>query len=531
MSTRHKAVLTLLSQSNGINHQQQMRAKFTSNEVKQFDYCGLPGLRTIREPEIFDDRILIKAEQSISLHQCPRCGGVLKRNGTRRQVVRDEPRGLRSVWIEVRRQSYRCTTETCGKPMQQPLYGVDEKRRMTTGLLRYTQDSALLDKFQMVALRTGLSARTVREIFQEYVRSLDETFQFSTPRVLGLDGIHIERSDVERRQEPQDDRATEEKRDRLSRLERGVLTDIEAGQVIDLRKSCSREEMVQAIKRIPGYKKIEVAVIDMSHTLRNAVQDALPQAIIVVDRFHVQRYASDSMDNVRKRLRREVNEKPGESVMCDKDLLRKHWNKLSAEEQENLRSWFHYLPELGLAYEIKEAYFELWNSLSSSIARKRYQRWLEQLPLKFEDDFRPLLSAMKNWGDFIFNYFDHRYTNAFTEQANRQIRDILRASRTCGFKTYRGKIVYGTMVRKQMEKRRKMWTLGKGARRLSGRKLRSDALPKKAKKIRLLPTPPPLQISLLDNEVTQRERSDSSDESESSNAALAARRGIARGVI
>jgi transposase len=499
MSTRQNAVLTMLSQNKGSNHQQQLRAKFTSREDNYFDYCGLPGLRTIREPEIRDDRILIKVEQTVRLLECPRCGGTLKRNGTRRQIVRDEPRGLSGVWIEVRRQSYRCTA--CQKPVRPRLDGVDLKRRMTTRLLRYTEVNALLDKFRMVSLRTGLSVKTVQDIFREHVSSLDETFQFTTPRVLGLDGIHIERGDDERAKESQGYRTGEEKRDRLSRLERGVITDIETGQVIDVRRSCSKEEIVQAIRQIPGYEKIEVVVIDMCHTLRNAVQEALPQAVIVIDRFHIQKYANDSMDNVRRRLRREVEETPGESVMCDKDLLRKHWNKLSPKEQENLRGWFRHMPELELAYEMKEAYFGIWNSPSGEVARKRYQEWLEKLLLEFKEDFKPLLSAMKNWGEFIFNYFDHRYTNAFTEQANRQIRDILRASRTCGFETYRAKIVYGTMVRKQMEKRRETWKEDKGPRPLTGRKRRSDARPKKAKKIRLLPTPPPLQISLLNHGV------------------------------
>jgi transposase len=416
--------------------------------------------------------------------------------------VRDEPRGLSTVWVEVRRQSYRCTA--CQKPVRPRLEGVDLTRRMTTRLLHYTQESALLDKFRMVSLRTGLSVKTVQDIFREHVRSLDKTFQFATPRVLGLDGVHIERGDNERAIESQVHRTGEEKRDRLSRLERGVLADIEAGQVIDVRSSCSKEEMVRAIRQIPGYEKIEVAVIDMSHTLRNAVQEALPKAVIVIDRFHVQRYASDSMDNVRKRLREKVKETPGESVMCDKDVLRKHWNKLSMEEQENLQGWFRYLPELGLAYEMKEAYFGIWSAPSSEVARNRYQGWLEQLPLEFLEDFKPLLSAMKNWGEFIFNYFDHRYTNAFTEQANRQIRDILRASRTCGFETYRAKIVYGTMVRKQMEKCRLTWKNDKETPPLTGRKRRSDARPNKVKKIRLRPAPLPFQISLLGGAVTQK---------------------------
>jgi transposase len=407
------------------------------------------------------------------------------------------------VWIEISRQGYICTEATCRKPVLQPLNGVDEKRRMTTRLLRYTQVNALLDKFQMVALRNGLSVKTVREIFQDHVEGLDERFQFKTPRVLGLDGVHIERPDAERGKESREGVAEEEKRDRLSRLERGIITDIEEGQVIDVRQSCSKDEMVRAIRTIPNYQKIEVVVIDMSHALRNAVQEALPEAVIVIDRFHIQRYANDSIDNVRKRLRKEVDEMAEGSAMCDKDLLRKHWGKLSQEEQENLKGWFEYMPELGQAYEIKEAYYEIWNSPSSLVARKRYENWLGQLTPEFANDFHPLLSAMKNWGEYIFNYFDHRYTNAFTEQANRQIRDILRASRTCGFKTYRAKIVYGTMVRKQMEKRRKTWAKPAENRCLTGRKRRSDARPQKVKKLRLLPAPPPHQISLLNDAVMQ----------------------------
>ena len=499
MSTRHDALLTTLARNEGTDRQERLRRKFTSREEEHFDYCGLPGLRTVCAPEVRDDRIIIKVEQTARPTECPRCGKALKRNGTRRQIVRDEPRGLNCVWIEVRRQSYHCTV--CPEVVRPRLEGVDPKRRMTTRLLRYTQESALLDKFRMVSLRTGLSVKTVQDVFREHVESLKKTFPFRTPRVLGLDGIHIERADDERARASQGQQPGEEKRDRLSRLERGIITDIEAGQVINVRSSCSKDEMIRAIKEIPDYKKIKVVVIDMAHPLRNAVQDALPDAVIVIDRFHVQKYANDSMDNVRKRLRRGVEETAGESVMCDKDLLRKHWDKLSTEEQENLRGWFRHMPELGLAYDMKEAYFEIWNSPSSVVARKRYQRWLEQLPPAFEADFHPLLSAMKNWGEFIFNYFDHRYTNAFTEQANRQLRDILRASRTCGFETYRAKIVYGTMVRKQMEKRREAWK-EKEPRPLTGRKRRSDARPKKAKKIRLLPAPP-CQMSLLGDAAMQ----------------------------
>lgn len=493
MSSRHASLLTLLAKKNNPSKKGRSRSSYPTNipaAEQHFDYSGLSGLRTLCEPEIDEDRILIRAEQTGRLARCGACSAELKRNGTRRQVLRDEPRGLRSVVIEIRRQNYRC--KNCHSVTLQPLDGVNEKRRMTTRLLRYTQANALLDTFNMVALRTGLSSRSVREIFHEHVRSLDETFRFKTPRVLGLDGIFIER-----------------KRDQLQQLcrernQRAVFTDIEVGQVVEVRENCTREELVAGVKRIPRYEEIEIVVIDMSLALRAAVREVLPQAVIVIDRFHIQRYANDSMDSVRKRLRGDVDKKRGEPTMCDKDLLRKHWDDLSSEEQAYLKMWFGMKPELRLAYEVKEKYFELWDALSSDIARNRYRKWREQFPAELEEDFKPLLSAMQNWGEYIFNYFDHRFTNAFTEQSNRQIRDILRASRNCSFETYRAKIIYGTELRKRMEGRRerRVKPRKRGKCSPTGRVRTKKAKTQDGRKKRFIIKPVALQMSLLDGAST-----------------------------
>lgn len=56
---------------------------------------------------------------------------------------------------------------------------------------------------------------------------------------------------------------------------------------------------------------------------------------------------------------------------------------------------------------------------------------------------------MKEWGPFIFHYFDHPFTNAFTESANRRVKDNNRELRGCSFETARARIIYGTYLRKQ----------------------------------------------------------------------------------
>ncbi|HKC65414.1 MAG TPA: ISL3 family transposase [Pyrinomonadaceae bacterium] len=414
-----------------------------------FDYAGLPGLRTISQPETYNHSITIRTKQTNHFEQCPKCGCPygkdFKKNGSRPQYIVDEPRGLRSVRIEISRQSYLC--KICCSAPQLPLFCTEENRRMTPRLLHYIQINSLLDPFSLVAQRTSLSPSTVKSVFSNYTRALDRKIRFRTPRVLGLDGVYINGKEC------------------------AILTDIEAGLVIDVWKDYKTDQLINALRSIPGHDKIEVVVIDMSHKLRKAIQKALPQALVVIDKFHIQRYANRGIDEVRKRLRMC---KRAYARMCTRDLLRKHWDKLEKEEKDFLETYFKLQPELRLAYETKEALMKIWHSSSSMTAKIRYQRWLEQFPLSLEKDFKELLTAMKNWGEYIFNFFDRRYTNAFTEQSNRQIKDLNREARGYSFETARAKIIYGTLLRKQLEAGREQMAeikrQRKIARKLTGRR-------------------------------------------------------------
>ena len=43
---------------------------------------------------------------------------------------------------------------------------------------------------------------------------------------------------------------------------------------------------------------------DMCHGYRNAMQEAFPEAVLTVDRFHMMKLIGDAVDNVCKRERR-----------------------------------------------------------------------------------------------------------------------------------------------------------------------------------------------------------------------------------
>src|ERR1051326_2038953 len=76
--------------------------------------------------------------------------------------------------------------------------------------------------------------------------------------------------------------------------------------------------------RLPERRRVEVVTLDMSASLRRAVLHALPWAVIVVDRFHIQRMANQAVDRVRRRIHLGMTRYDRRLVMRDPRLLRKH---------------------------------------------------------------------------------------------------------------------------------------------------------------------------------------------------------------
>lgn len=425
------------------------------------DFLGLPGLRTTPPPEVGDFSILVRAEQS-EMAACPYCGCADERyqpsNSMRReksQELLDEPRGFRRVRIELTRRNYRCAS--CGASGLLPLWGVRERQRATDRLVSHVEHASLFRPFAEVELMTGLSRRKVKEVFDGYVGRLRETVSFEPPRVIGLDGIKIRKKGFFT-----------------------VITDVERRLVLHMwgysrgeknknDRQAAVRSLVTLLREMNGAGQIEVVVMDMSLQYRSAVEEALPQAKIVVDRFHLERMANEAVDCARIRLNKALREADRKAEICNAALLRKPFPRLKKpHERRYLVEWLRKDPVLRAVYKRKEEFRRMWECASAAEAKRFYEEWLlpfaEKAPDAEEDqqvrkDVKELLSAMGNWGKYIYNYFDldRKPTNAFTEWANRRIRDVLRESRGCGVDVIRAELIFGTWMRRRMREGADRW--------------------------------------------------------------------------
>lgn len=421
--------------------------KFPGNR-EHVNFLNFPGL-TCTEITELTCIIKVRAEQ-IKHPTYPDCACKIKEvkahSPFQMENVLDLPHGRKSVVVDIKRQRWMC--KSCGTTVTQPLDIMIEGRyRMTRRLEEYCGEQALLGTELSLAEETGVSPRTIRSIRQKKVEQLKREIQFTTPRVLGLDGV---RADEHRR--------------------RVIFTNIEAGEVLDLIQSGSSKSIAERIRAFPGYESIAVVTIDMCVTLRRAVREALGNNVaIVIDVYHIARTANESMDKVRNRLFPRVKKKrePGVPDRPRPEPFRKRRVQLTDDDTKYMKYWFAEKPELELAYDLKEGFMEMFDAasygrkglMSAVKAKKFYERWQGALPVdeKYKDlleDFKPILSAMKNWGEYVFNRFDHHFTNAYTESMNRRVKDILRESRGCLFETLHAKIVYGTHLRKEKKEAR-----------------------------------------------------------------------------
>lgn len=281
------------------------------------------------------------------------------------------------------------------------------------------------ETFAALARRVALGEKIIRNAFEDHVAELETTIRFCTPRVLGIDELEIV-GDY-----------------------RAALTNIEQHCLFDLQPSRAKAELLTCFRSMPDKTTVEWVTMDMYHVYRQVVHQTLPHARIVVDRFHIQRMANEVLEKMRERLRKTLPDRQRLKLKDERYLLLKRQHELTMEGFDRMKAWFVLLPKLGEAHALKEGFMATWEIKDRATAEQAWQRWQGNLPSELSDDFKVLITAMTNWHDEIFNYFENPMTNAYTESANSLTRVMNRMGRGYSFDVIRARMLYDPAARKK----------------------------------------------------------------------------------
>ena len=360
---------------------------------------------------------------------CPTCQTglpVVDRWSRITQTYRDLPMHGKRVVIEIERQRYRCRTGN--HTFMEPLPSMDDGHRMTARMTAYIEETALRRPFAHIATELGINEGTVRRIALEAVEELERRLVIETPTWLGIDELH------------------------LTSQPRAIFTNVKARTLVDMLPKRDVKSVAKRLSEFSQRDKIELVLMDMWRPYKQATHDILPQARIVIDKFHVVKMASEAMERIRKDLRETLTDRQRRTLKRDRFILLKRQHNLKEEDQMLLLTWLDNFPNLAAAYHLKETIYEIWDLTDRAEAERRYKLWEAAIPADLTYAFHDLTRALKNWHEEAFSYFDHgaAATNAYTEAMNGVAKVLNRLGRGYSFEMIRAKMLFSPSQRREV---------------------------------------------------------------------------------
>lgn len=371
---------------------------------------NIEDIKVVNYDFITDDEIVIEIQNQSKVSQCPHCGKTTnKTHQNHWYMVRDIPMSDYQVILKVNRRQFKCTE--CHQVFSEKLSFVKIRRTYTKRLAMKVIKEVLETDVESAARRNRMTPSEIETILKE----LELDLLKEKPRQIKKLGI-----------------------DEITQLKGGknyaaVLVDLEARRPIALLEKRNKAVIAEYLSSLGSevLNQIEEVSIDLWIPYKSLIQEMLPNAQVVADRFHVMKQINQELDERRKQEKRAANkiknrqerEKKLAGLTHSKYPLLKKKECLSDEEQAQIDLLRKVAPELGEMYRKKEAIRDIFESpITSDEALDKFLEWT-QAAYKF---FPTSCRTISRWIDEILAYFDHRTTQGILEGINQKIKLIKR---------------------------------------------------------------------------------------------------------
>lgn len=345
--------------------------------VRPIPCLNLPELREIecQKPADYGDIYFFECEPKEHYRgACPHCGdrNFYVHGKAADRKVHDISMGLVSVLLEVHTPRYLCNH--CQRSFSHPFDCLIPNSQFTRRLYEQIELRALQGPFTPIAEEYGISTKKVSNILVKYGKELEKRHQIATPRVLGMDEVHI------------------------NNVMRGVFTNIEAGTILEMVKDNKFHTMKDTIECMQDYQKnIEIVTMDMTSSYVSVVEEILPHAKIIIDKFHVVANFNRKIETIRSRLLKHLKEQVEfiediEEYKYKKSLLARFGanNKLFKMGNDKIKAvhirssllaeLIDEFPEVYTLFIMKDGLERIYKTDSREEAERRFEEWAAQVP-------------------------------------------------------------------------------------------------------------------------------------------------------
>lgn len=365
-----------------------------------------------------ESTIEIDIQFPVRPNQCPRCGYVTSLvHDYRIQKVKDIPLQGRYLILSYKKRRYHCPG--CGKHFP-------EFQTLIPRYYRHTNRFAflLLDELKKrrsicdIAKDNGLSWHKVYSM----LKIINISKPKRLPKVLSIDEFRGNSG---------------------GNKFQCILTDPVNKKILDIIHSRKQADLVSYFKQFKDRHNVDFFVMDMNRVYLDLARTFLPKSKIIIDRFHVARYNTWAFENVRKRVQARLSSEQRKYFKHSRKLLLARMSNLSQENIDAVNIMLKIAPDLIPAYLLKEKFLAFMDSPDSTTAKKRLSELMMHFNIQDVPEYKPCVTMLNNWSEYILNSFDYGYSNSFTEGINNKIKVLKRiAFGYRNFDNFRKRILY-----------------------------------------------------------------------------------------
>lgn len=415
-------------------------------------------------------------ETSPSPHFCPSCGHRMHSRGVKNRTIQHPIlQDGYTLTLILKQRRWRCTNAECLYDISESFNFVNKQRRTTnaTDLLIVDAYRNLLETSSSIAKRFHVSDSHAHDVFDRYVK-LD---RLMLTDAISVDEVHLDMDD--------------------GCKYALVIQDFHTGDPIDLLRSrrTNVTEPYFASLPIEERKQVRYLISDMYNPYIAYVEKYFPNAVSVVDSFHVIQWITRSIDNyIRQLLKkfrqrdRELQEqlsyeqqRPVSLPTSDEVYLLQRYRWLILANQANVM--YHIDPRMDTHFHVLMNTYDYEDALFRIDANLREYRDLKEMyvqfnarnagkPLQAKAELLELIQIYRNTKHLMFREFsallekylepitnsfimvekighgkiyDSRLSNGPIESINRKVKDLKRMGRGFrNFEHFRNRFLYAT---------------------------------------------------------------------------------------
>lgn len=245
------------------------------------------------------------------------------------------------------------------------------------------------------------------------------------------------------------------------------------GALVAMVKGTDSKAVRAVLEKIPlrKRKKVVEVTLDMAASMENIARFSFPNALLVTDRFHVQKLAYDALQEMRIGYRWEAIGQENKEIALAKETGQKHVpdilpngdtlkqllarsryllfkaeSKWTPSQRARAEILFERYPALEQAYNLAMQLGGIFHHVrDKGVAFTRLAQWYDRVEKSGFESFRTVSNSIQAHYLNILNYFENRGTNASAESFNAKIkafRSAFRGVRSVTFFMFRLANIY-----------------------------------------------------------------------------------------